>query len=212
MNFITLSKRSRIIELIILFVIVPFLLITSLPIWFGVFFVVVSFIYVLFLLYRYTKFKITKPHKSILSHFWKVTLMRLIPITIFGLIFVKIMAPDAFFRLITEDISVWFFIILIYSLGSVLPQEVIYRNFFFKRYRDLIHNKHIFFIMNAALFSMSHVFLKSWLVLLVTFLGGLMFAYTYNKTKSTTLVSIEHSIYGLMLFTIGIGALLAFPS
>jgi membrane protease YdiL (CAAX protease family) len=49
-------------------------------------------------------------------------------------------------------------------------------------------------------------------VLAFTFIGGILFAYTYQKTKSTLLVSIEHAIYGCWLFTVGMGTMLGFPS
>ena len=48
--------------------------------------------------------------------------------------------------------------------------------------------------------------------MVLTFLGGLIFAITYYKTKSTLLVSIEHAIYGCWLFTVGMGDMLGFPS
>jgi len=54
-------------------------------------------------------------------------------------------------------------------------------------------------------------FLKSSLVLVMTFVGGALFSLTYFKTKSTTLVCIEHAIYGFWLFTVDLGQLLAFP-
>jgi membrane protease YdiL (CAAX protease family) len=56
------------------------------------------------------------------------------------------------------------------------------------------------------------MFLKNSLVMLLTFLGGILFAITFHKTRSTLLVSIEHAIYGIWLFTVGMGEMLAFPS
>jgi len=46
---------------------------------------------------------------------------------------------------------------------------------------------------------------------MLTFIGGVLFAYTYQKTKSTALVAIEHAVYGNWLFTVGMGEMLAFP-
>jgi len=75
----------------------------------------------------------------------------------------------------------------------------------------MIKNKWLFLFINAILFSLAHLFLRSVLVQLLTFVGGILFAYTYQKTKSNTLVSIEHAIYGNWLFTVGMGEMLAFP-
>jgi membrane protease YdiL (CAAX protease family) len=66
--------------------------------------------------------------------------------------------------------------------------------------------------MNAIFFSLGHLFFKNTLVIVLTFLGGLLFAFTFNKTKSTLLVSIEHAIYGCWLFSVGMGSMLGFPS
>jgi hypothetical protein len=38
-------------------------------------------------------------------------------------------------------------------------------------------------------------------------LGGLMFAATYERRRSTLLVSIEHGLYGDFIFTVGLGGL-----
>ncbi|WP_423804206.1 hypothetical protein [Nitrosomonas nitrosa] len=38
-----------------------------------------------------------------------------------------------------------------------------------------------------------------------TFVGGIMFAYTYHRHRSLLLASIEHALYGCFVFTIGLG-------
>jgi len=94
----------------------------------------------------------------------------------------------------------------------VYPQELLYRTFFFQRYENLFKNEKIFIFINALLFSLAHLFFKNTLVLLLTFIGGVLFAITFKNSKSTVLVSIEHSIYGCWLFTVGMGNMLGFPS
>ena len=120
-------------------------------------------------------------------------------------------APDQLFSVLIQKPKLWIVILFIYSFFSVWPQEIIYRTFFFSRYQNLIKNKWLFTFINAILFSLAHIFLKSFLVQLLTFVGGFLFALTYQKTKSTTLVSIEHAIYGNWIFTVGMGEMLAFP-
>ncbi|MEM5566908.1 CPBP family intramembrane glutamic endopeptidase [Psychroserpens sp. AS72] len=95
---------------------------------------------------------------------------------------------------------------------SVYPQELIYRTFFFQRYQMLFKSQTLFILINATLFSLAHLFFKNGLVMILTFIGGLLFALTFKKTKSTLLVSIEHAIYGSWLFTVGMGEMLGFPS
>ena len=66
-------------------------------------------------------------------------------------------------------------------------------------------------VVNAFVFSLAHIFLKNILVLFLTFIGVIAFALTYYTSKSTTLVCIEHALYGFWLFTVGLGEILAFP-
>ena len=40
---------------------------------------------------------------------------------------------------------------------------------------------------------------------MLSFIAGLIFASTFAKTKSLALVTIEHSMYGLVLFAVGLG-------
>ena len=76
----------------------------------------------------------------------------------------------------------------------------------------MFKNELLFLFVNAILFSLAHMFFKNSLVIILTFFGGLLFAFTFNNTKSTLLVSIEHAIYGSWLFTVGMGAMLGFPT
>ncbi|MCA9351767.1 CPBP family intramembrane metalloprotease, partial [Patescibacteria group bacterium] len=78
--------------------------------------------------------------------------------------------------------------------------------------RNLFQSDHQLILVNAILFSLCHLIFRNSLVLVLTFVGGVFFAFTYLDTKSTVLVSIEHAIYGSWLFTVGMGAMLAFPS
>ena len=96
-------------------------------------------------------------------------------------------------------------IMLFYPLWSAFPQEVIYRTWFFKRYRSLFRRKWIFFLTNALLFSFSHIIFRNWIALALTFVGGFVFALTYYRSRSLMAVFIEHTLYGDFIFTVGIG-------
>ena len=76
----------------------------------------------------------------------------------------------------------------------------------------LFKNTKVLIFANAVFFAAAHLLFKNNLVLALTFLGGLIFAFSYYKTQSTLLVSIEHAIYGSWLFTVGMGSMLGFPS
>jgi membrane protease YdiL (CAAX protease family) len=119
--------------------------------------------------------------------------------------------PEELFSVALGNPLLWVGISIFYAVMSVYPQEFIYRLFFFKRYQHLIQNSAIFIFVNATLFSFAHLFFQNTLVFILTFVGGVLFALTYRKRHSLMLASIEHSAYGVWLFTLGLGKMLAFP-
>lgn len=144
--------------------------------------------------------------------FFKQTFFKLLVIAIITSAFVWITNKELLFNVLLNKPKLWLIILFIYSLFSVYPQELIYRTFYFQRYEQLFANKNVFILINAIVFSLAHLLFRNTLVLVLTFVGGLLFALTYNKTRSTLLVSIEHAIYGCWLFTVGMGDMLGFPA
>ena len=198
-------------ELLFLFVLLPISFLFPYPAYIKAGLTVICFIYILILLRRGGLLKLKFPPKSYWKSFWRESLLKLGVIIAVTVPYVLFVAPDKLFFVMLKRPQLWVMILFIYTFLSVWPQEIIYRTFFYDRYESLINNKWLFIFINAILFSLAHIFLKSFLVQLLTFLGGLLFAYTYQKTKSTTLVSVEHAIYGNWLFTVGMGEMLAFP-
>tara|TARA_R110000868_G_scaffold404922_3_gene683750 strand:- start:7296 stop:7922 length:627 start_codon:yes stop_codon:yes gene_type:complete len=206
------STTYKLIELFIIFILVPvsfalpFSPIVKLSIGF------IGFLYIVYVLLKVEneKFKIASNLNWKL--FWKQTILKLLIISVLTIIFVWFTNKEALFNVLINKPKLWIFILFIYSIFSVYPQELVYRTFFFKRYQSLFKNTNLFMFLNAIVFSLGHIFFKNSLVIILTFLGGILFAITFNKTKSTLLVSIEHVIYGCWLFTVGMGAMLGFPS
>ncbi len=199
------------LELFLLFILLPVSFLLSYPVFFKVTFTVLGFVYVLFFLRKKGLLQLKFPNKEYWKPFWREIIIKLGIIMVVTGLYVFLVAPDDLFSVLLRKPELWVFILFVYTFLSVWPQEIIYRTFFYQRYEGLINNKWLFVFINAILFSLAHLFLKSFLVQVLTFLGGLLFAYTYQKTKSTTLVSIEHAIYGNWLFTVGMGEMLAFP-
>ena len=127
-------------------------------------------------------------------------------------VYVYVTDSTKLFIVVRSKPLLWLCIVFFYSTFSVYPQELIYRTFFFSRYEALFKNKKLFLFMNAIVFCLAHFFFKNTLVLILTFLGGLVFAWTFQKTRSTLLVTIEHAIFGSWLFTVGMGEMLGFPT
>lgn len=205
------STKYKSIELFILFFALPVFLATKAHRYVKFSLAIIGVIYVTTLLIKAKQWK--KP--IIASHIIKQLKNRLvifsILILILGIIILQIYDPSQLFKVPQTKPLLWVIILFVYSFLSVLPQELIYRKFFYMRYEGLFSNKKLFFCLNVICFSLCHLFLKNIWVTIITLLGGIFFAYTYEKTRSVKWVSIEHSIYGNLVFTVGLGTMLAFP-
>jgi membrane protease YdiL (CAAX protease family) len=94
---------------------------------------------------------------------------------------------------------------IFYPLFSVIPQALAYRSMFFHRYGDLFPGDALKIGFSALAFSFGHILYKNWIVLVLTFVAGLIFSYRYFKTKSLAISVLEHSMYGVWLFACGLG-------
>lgn len=206
------SLRYKAIELFTLFIILPISFLISYPIWIKAVMSVCGFIYILYILLKIENSTFKRPLNINWSWFLKKLLLPFCLILVVTTCYVWVTDNSQLFHVVLNKPTLWLSILFFYSLFSVYPQEIIYRTFFFKRYQQLFKKKHLFIFVNALLFSLAHVFFTNILVLILTFIGGILFALTYKQTKSTLLVTIEHSIYGCWLFTVGIGDMLGFPS
>lgn len=206
------STRFKITELLIIFIIIPISFLFEYSTIIKLLIAVCGLLYIVYCLLKFDKkyFKIDKNLNW--KKFWKTTFIKFLIIATITTLFVWFTKQENLFSILLEKPKLWIFILFFYSVFSVYPQELIYRTFFFQRYQILFKNKLTFIFINASLFSLAHILFKSSLVLLLTFIGGILFAYTYKESKSTLLVSIEHAIYGSWLFTVGMGNMLGFPS
>lgn len=93
---------------------------------------------------------------------------------------------------------------LAYPWFSAYPQEVTHRVFFWRRYEALMPRTALIAV-NAVAFAWMHALFWNWIALAITFVGGLLFAWTYDRTRSGLAAGIEHALYGNWCFTIGLG-------
>lgn len=121
-------------------------------------------------------------------------------------LFVLFYLPEIFLALLTSKPWQWLALVLVYPLFSAFVQEILFRNFFFHRYKRLFKGQPLLLItVNALIFAYVHIVFENWIAVIFTFFGGLLFAHTYLRSRSTMLTVIEHSLYGNTLFTIGLG-------
>ncbi len=163
-------------------------------------------IIVLFFLLKDKKFKKCKLWNCTnIKSFLPEIFIRFLILAPFLTLFAWIVSPETFFIFPTETPLWWVLVLLIYPIFSAYPQELLYRLFFFKRYKKIFPKKYVLIAVNTVLFSFLHIVFRNPIAIFLTLFGGLMFAYTYNKSKSLLLVTIEHTLYGLWIFTIGLG-------
>jgi uncharacterized protein len=125
-------------------------------------------------------------------------------VAIFGL--VLLFVPDQLFGFPRRDPVTWGLVMLLYPPISVLGQELIFRPLFYRRYGDLFPSETVALFVNAAVFSLAHAFYQNWIAVSLTFAGGLVFAWAYQRSGSFALVFILHTLAGHVLFTSGLGA------
>src|SRR5262249_34611456 len=113
--------------------------------------------------------------------------------------------PSAMFWLVLQNPKVWLLVMFAYPLVSVLPQEFVYRVFFFERYGPVFGRGTGMIAASAAVFSFAHVVFHNWPAVALTAVGGALFAKTYQRTSSILLVAVEHALYGCAIFTLGYG-------
>lgn len=98
-------------------------------------------------------------------------------------------------------------IVLLYPPLSALPQEILFRPLFFRRYARLLpRGAAAQILVNAAIFSLAHLLYWSWVVTLMTFAGGLVFAWAYRVRRSFPEAVALHAVAGCVLFILGLGA------
>jgi hypothetical protein len=114
--------------------------------------------------------------------------------------------PDLFLSFPRQRYERWLMVMLLYPLLSVVAQELAYRTFFFHRYGALFkENIYLTIAVNAALFGIGHLMLGNFVGVIGSAALGALLAWRYVQTKSYWAVWLEHSLYGGLIFTLGLG-------
>jgi hypothetical protein len=147
-----------------------------------------------------------------ISHLWSVAnwkdlvkiVVRFVLAAILLGCYVFIFEPELFLNFPRYRTFTWLMVLIMYPIFSVIPQGITHRAFLFHRYRMLFKGWPMV-LVSAAAFSYMHIVFKNPLALLLTFVGGILFAKTYKDSNSLLISLIEHALYGNYLFTIGLG-------
>lgn len=113
--------------------------------------------------------------------------------------------PMKLFSFPRERPHIWALVMLLYPALSVVPQEIVFRSFFFARYAPVFSTERRAIMAEATAFGFAHIIMHNPVAMIFSFVGGYMFGHTYRKHRSLALVSLEHALYGCLLFTLGWG-------
>ncbi|WP_330231008.1 CPBP family intramembrane metalloprotease [Nocardia sp. NBC_00508] len=118
---------------------------------------------------------------------------------------VAVLRREDLFDLPRRNPWVWLAVMVLYPVLSVYPQELIFRSFLFHRYAPVFGAGFGLVIASAAAFGFVHIIFGSWFSVLASSVGGGIFAMRYLRTQSLFTASVEHSVYGMLVFTVGLG-------
>jgi membrane protease YdiL (CAAX protease family) len=133
------------------------------------------------------------------------TLLLLVPLGTLAALMTYIYIPEAFMMFPRRVPVMWLVVMLLYPVLSAYPQELLYRALFFHRYRSLFRSDKAMILASALFFGWGHAFLGNWIAPLGAALGGLLFGFTFLRTRSLLQTSLEHGLWGDLLFTLGSG-------
>jgi membrane protease YdiL (CAAX protease family) len=109
------------------------------------------------------------------------------------------------FDLPRHNPALWVLIVIAYPVVSVYPQELLFRAFLLHRYARLFRGERTAAAASAASFGLAHLLFGNPVAVILTLLGGWLFARRYQQTRSLLTVCVEHAAYGLLIFTVGLG-------
>ncbi|MEO0621479.1 MAG: CPBP family intramembrane glutamic endopeptidase [Pseudomonadota bacterium] len=98
----------------------------------------------------------------------------------------------------------WAMVMIAYPVASALPQELIYRPLFFRRYGVLFGNGMMAVWVNALVFGLGHLFYMNPVTIGLTVLAGWIFALAYRRHGFLAAVLL-HAVAGQIVFTSGLG-------
>jgi membrane protease YdiL (CAAX protease family) len=105
-------------------------------------------------------------------------------------------SSKALFSLVKFAPGIWFLVMIFYPVFSVYPQELLYRAYFFHRFKPLFGSDVAMIVASAILFGFVHIIFGSWISIALTVVGGILFGLTYRKSGSMLLACLAHALFG----------------
>lgn len=118
---------------------------------------------------------------------------------------VAVLRPEQLLNFPRSQPGLWVLVMLLYPLLSVYPQELIFRAWLFHRYAPVFGSRNGLVAASAAAFGFVHIAFGNWIAVVLSLAGGAIFATRYLRTRSLLTASVEHALYGMLIFTVGLG-------
>ncbi len=193
------NNNYKLIELIIITLLIPLIIVfLNLQIYVILFLIVTCFLICLFKKEDLKKIPLSKNVND-----YKKLIFRDLGLFMFLILFLDLLGEV---KLIFFDLKNFHYLILLslfYLIFSVIPQEIIFRYYFFTRYENVFKNKCILIITNSLAFSIFHVIYLDIKIIFITFIGSLLLSSNYVQFKSLILVILQHFFFAQILLTLG---------
>lgn len=138
-------------------------------------------------------------------------LLRTLIVWLFLLGVTAIATPDTLFAFPRARPGLWLMAMVLYPL-SAYAQEIVFRTFFFHRYGDLFVRPRTLVLASGLVFGWAHIVVNNLVAVPLAAVAGVLFASTYQRSRSTLLVTVEHALYGNFVFSVGLGSLFYSPA
>ena len=186
------NNNYKLIELIIITLLIPLIIVfLNLQIYVILFLIVTCFLICLFKKEDLKKIPLSKNVND-----YKKLIFRDLSLFMFLILFLDLLGEV---KLIFFDLKNFHYLILLslfYLIFSVIPQEIIFRYYFFT-------SKCILIITNSLAFSIFHVIYLDIKIIFITFIGSLLLSSNYVQFKSLILVILQHFFFAQILLTLG---------
>ena len=121
-----------------------------------------------------------------------------------GFFYVLLVDKNLLFIFPKTNFNLWLIVIFIYPFLSVIPQELVYRVFFFQRYFPNINRFYFPVFLNLVVFAYGHLVFSNMHAIIITAIVSPIFTYAYLKKSFLTCV-VLHTLGGQIIFTLGLG-------
>ena len=135
---------------------------------------------------------------------WKFVIIFSVIFFFLGFFYVLLVDKNLLFIFPKTNFKLWLIVIFIYPFLSVIPQELVYRVFFFQRYFPNINRFYFPMFLNLAVFAYGHLVFGNMHAIIITAIVSPIFTYAYLKKSFLTCV-ILHTLGGQIIFTLGLG-------